>query len=342
VPDYWREFLALENGWSPYVYWRRRPHQGRFINVDSNGLRATVPSGAPDTSPKIFMFGGSTTWGTGVRDEFTIPSVLARELAQRGLAATVVNFAETGWVTTQERIALELALQQGLRPDLVIFYDGINDTYSAWQQGIAGRPQNERNRFGEFNLLQRRRLSDRAQSVLLEVALSLNSRRFARHFAPRDGQDAPPGEPSGPPKSNPRLPEQVVDIYLHNLDAVQALGEHYRFATLFYWQPTIHDKVQLTPYEQRNRDELASSMKPFFDATYDVLRKRSLNGNGWPRDITKIFRETASPIFVDNYHLGEAGNEMVARSMLGDVMAELARRQSGPPPKAPAVESKSE
>ena len=49
-------------------------------------------------------------------------------------------------------ITLLLILQKGERPDVVIFYDGVNDTYSAFQQLRAGLPQNEFNREIEFNL----------------------------------------------------------------------------------------------------------------------------------------------------------------------------------------------
>ena len=45
-------------------------------------------------------------------------------------------------------------LQAGYRPDIVIFYDGVNDTTSAFLEGEAGLTTNEVNRRREFNLLQ--------------------------------------------------------------------------------------------------------------------------------------------------------------------------------------------
>ena len=45
-------------------------------------------------------------------------------------------------------------LQQGYRPDLVLFYDGVNDTTSALLEGEATVTTNEINRVREFNLLQ--------------------------------------------------------------------------------------------------------------------------------------------------------------------------------------------
>jgi hypothetical protein len=59
-----------------------------------------------------------------------------------------------GWVSTQSVIMLLRQLQHGNIPDVVVFYDGVNDTYAAYQQGFAGWPQNELNRVTEFNVTQ--------------------------------------------------------------------------------------------------------------------------------------------------------------------------------------------
>jgi hypothetical protein len=106
VTRYYEEFRASDAvRWMPYVYWRRGPYRGRYINVDSSGIRHTLEptagASAAGSPVKIFMFGGSALWGTGARDEF-IPSILVRELASKGLPAEVINFGESGYVSTQE------------------------------------------------------------------------------------------------------------------------------------------------------------------------------------------------------------------------------------------------
>lgn len=75
----------------------------------------------------------------------TIPSYLAK------YGYDVTNYGETGYVSMQELILLIQELKTG-KPDIVIFYDGFNDTFSAYQQGVAGLPMNEFNREKEFNL----------------------------------------------------------------------------------------------------------------------------------------------------------------------------------------------
>ena len=99
------------------------------------------------------MLGGSSLWGFGA-------GTIARSLrwspasSTSGYRVEVRNLAEIGYVSTQEVVALVRELQAGYRPDLVIFYDGVNDTTSALLEGEAGVTTNERNRRAEFNIRQ--------------------------------------------------------------------------------------------------------------------------------------------------------------------------------------------
>src|SRR3954451_8179244 len=107
------------------------------------------------------MFGGSTLCGIGARDHYTIPSFLSKMLTQAfPERIRVTNYGTTGFVNTQEMILLIRELQRGCRPQIVIFYDGYNDTFSAFQNRIAGIPLNEDNRVAEFNILQSSRTRD--------------------------------------------------------------------------------------------------------------------------------------------------------------------------------------
>lgn len=317
---YFAEFDASHAvDWKPYVYWRRRPFAGRYINVDGNGRRKTwQPAAAARVEPpfRIWMFGGSTLWGTGVRDEHTIPSLLARKLAAHGLRAEVVNFGESGYVTTQEWTTLALLLRAGARPDLAIFYDGVNDTFSAWQQGAAGIPQNEANRAREFNVSQPdelgRLLSLAARGGVRELAVVRAFGGLLRRRTTPLASVARPGS----------LPEDVVSVYRENVTLVRALADRYRFSTLFYWQPTLFDKPRRTAWEE-TRLELVREMESHFSET---KTRATAPAGPSPIDLTDIFRSEAAPIFLDWCHTGERGNEIVATRMLEDVAKALGQR----------------
>jgi hypothetical protein len=122
VKRHWVELNHSTNLYKSYVGWRRAPFHGETINVDGPYLqRRTVNSGA-STNKKVYFFGGSTMWGHGSNDEGTIPSQFA---AATGIHAE--NFGEDGWVAHQSLMLLIQLLQAGHRPDVVVFYDGVND-----------------------------------------------------------------------------------------------------------------------------------------------------------------------------------------------------------------------
>jgi lysophospholipase L1-like esterase len=330
VRDYYAEFQrAVAIRWSSYVYWRRVPFRGKYINVDNSGLRVTAPVASrtdDQRAPiKVFMFGGSTMWGTGVRDPFTIPSILARDLQAVGVRAEVTNFGETGYVSTQEVIALLLQLRRGQRPDLVVFYDGVNDTFSAYQQRVAGLPQNEFNRITEFNLSGGVGYERRRAMVIHDVVQRLSSVRLLKSVLRRAGVLA---EPAVAPRHLPPdvlasdttfSGQAVADLYLGNVEVVRALGDHFGFKCLFYWQPTMFQKKYLTKYEakERHKDE---AMAPFFAETYAAVRRNPLvQRDRVVHDLSSLFAETREPIYVDWAHPGERGNTVIARRIAEDV-----------------------
>jgi len=326
---------AWELRWSSYVYYRRKPFHGKHINVDRQGLRATTALPprlrAQGTPVKIFMFGGSTLWGTGARDAHTIPSILAGELQKSGLRPEITNFGETGYVSTQGVITLLLQLRNGHRPDLVIFYDGVNDTFSAYQQRAAGLPMNEFNRAREFNLGAASQYKQRRAMVVRDVVNSLSTVRLLTSLLRRAGAFAEARTVAHRPLHDDLASDtgsggqRVVDKYLGNVELVRALGEHYDFKCLFYWQPTIFQKAHLTKYERGERRK-AEYVAPFFQATYAAVRQRPLaqQDEHLVHDLSLVFSDVREPIFIDWHHLGETGNELIARRMADDVLGVIA------------------
>jgi len=334
-PTYAREsHSAHELTWHPYVYWRRSPFKGETINVDANGIRSTVRCKVPvgKKPVKIFMFGGSTMWGTGARDAYTIPSLLVKDLQAQDIAAEVTNFGETGYVNTHSLITLMLQLRQHNVPDLVIFYDGVNDTFSAYQQNRAGIPQNEFNRVREFNLSREDQSGRAVRLVVAKIARKLSTGRLARAILHRTGRVRDAYElssviPSASTSSDwDALAQAVVDTYAGNLELVKTLSERYGFRYQFYWQPTIFDKRSLAGREATYR-ERKRALEPFFERTNQVVRQLRLEDEYPFRDLSRVFADEKAPVYLDWVHLSESGNELVAKEMLVDVLRAMQARQ---------------
>jgi hypothetical protein len=231
----------------------------------------------------------------------------------------VTNYGETGYVNTQGLITLILELRKGNVPDVAIFYDGVNEVFSGFQNGVAGIPQNEANRRTEFNL------SNAPTRMLGTIARESSAFRLVKgvtrrlHGQPKTGVAADP-------LAADRLAEEITDLYWGNVALVQSLARGYGFTALFYWQPLVFDKHPLSPFEERQAKVGETLLPSSFHRLVrsKVVSHKDRQGHAF-RDLSGIFENTREPIFYDFAHLGEVGNERVAQHMGADVI-EIFRR----------------
>ena len=133
--EYWVEFKkANKVTYHPWVLWRRQPFQGEMISIDQDGVRRTLHTQCDDKTFTIWMFGDSVMWGAGAPDPDTIASYIADDYQKAGRPVCIVNYAEKGWVNTQEVIGLMEELKHAQRkPDEVLFYDGGTEAFTVYQ-----------------------------------------------------------------------------------------------------------------------------------------------------------------------------------------------------------------
>lgn len=337
VNDYYQEFNACNvEEWESYVYWRRKPYKGKYINVDANKRRKTVYSVENSVRFKpdyrIFMFGGSTMWGTGVRDEYTIPSLVGELLSRQGYHVEILNFGESGYVSSQEVVSLGLELQKNNIPNIVVFYDGVNNVFSSFQQGKAGIPQNEFNRKKEFNTLISKKKS---LFVFLESLKSLASFRFVVQLS----QSGKSLNVAYNDKELKQLAKETIDIYQQNMRLVYSWGEAMGFHSLFYWQPSIFDKKMLSEYEHEVVNNV-EYIRDFNKIVKTQLIPQDVNhGSLSYYDISDLFYDEKEPVFIDYCHVSEYANTEIAKRMAKDLVSILEsagedeKKNSTPPEK---------
>jgi lysophospholipase L1-like esterase len=314
VDEFCRSYHAH---WTSYVYYRRDPFVGKHITVDSNGIRSTVqpdvraPAG---TRPaRIFLFGGSTMWGTGSRDGGTIPSALARLIGGAGEArpVEVVNMGESGYVSTQSVLKLALELRRGNVPDLVIMYDGVNDVFSAFQNQEPGLPQNEFNRAREFNLL-------KDGGKMRELGVNDFFKRTVTASV-LQGLRSAASSVTPPAPADTGLAEGAIRLYRGNLAILGALSREYGFRYEAYWQPVVFSRKDPSRYEQLQSNKQQHARPLFLEAYGRVERDSSLGANAHFHNLSRIFDEAGIPVYLDFCHVSEAGNTIIAQKMYGDI-----------------------
>ncbi len=139
---YWLELEAnRQRSEAPYIGGVGRAFAGEYINVSAAGVRQSMNVVAEtDDVPRVFFFGGSTMWGYGARDGYTIPSLTADLLNAAGSAAWVRNLGQNGYVMTSDRILFEQQLVRGDVPDVAVFYQGANDIVASFRAPYMGLP----------------------------------------------------------------------------------------------------------------------------------------------------------------------------------------------------------
>ena len=296
-------------------------------------MQAEAPqSSAKDSKRLIWLFGGSVAWGWTARDEHTIASELARELAAAGHAVEVVNYGQVGYVSTQEVLTLEGELRRGGRPDVAIFLNGYNDLMAALQEGVAGLPQNESNRRAEFK-------------VGLPGALALETQRSATMWLVkgllRRAGAAPDARQVYGSTDQPTLEslgEDVVRAYAENMRLVEQLRAVHAFDALFYWQPVAFGKKHLVDDERG-----AAKDWPALEELLALVRERfattpPLSQSAKFRDLSGLFDDSPEPVFIDTCHFAEAEHRVIAREMAKDVIPLLnARVAKAPEPTSAPV-----
>jgi lysophospholipase L1-like esterase len=318
---YFDEFRrAVRVNWKPYVEWWQCPFRGAYVTLDERGLRPTPrEKTANGEAIRILCFGGSTMMGMGARDDQTIPALLARRLTERGHCVSVTNYGQLGHNSTQEVITLQQLLKSAEPIDIALFYDGINEMACAEQTGRADGLFNEARRRAEFNLLHPDRRRD-----LITAALISSAPRTMRRLRRLTGlplRGPLPGEQTDLTQVDlTGLAREVIAAYLANVRLARLLAGEYTFQPIFFWQPVITTKKFKTLDERRWVNDYTNDperRRLFYEAVIHERRRHpALVEPSDIIDLSALFDEWAEPVYIDLYHLSEAGNAAVAEAML--------------------------
>jgi lysophospholipase L1-like esterase len=304
-----RESSPKQGRYIPFLIWGERPWHGKYINVDESAmgsLRRTInpmnPACTEARRKVIWMFGGSTLFGVGVPDMETIPSNLSKELNSTGSGCFVIlNAGVEGYLTNQELILLVESLKTGQRPDVVIFYDGVNDANAAVDPGIA-------NAHLQFEFIKARMEGSFASKFdWLRNSHSLElARAIVARF--RNGDS---------PASLPEVEQRAaaaLDNYEANVRMVRSLGLAYNFEVFCFWQPSLATGGKpLTPFEQELQKD-ANSLQ-ILRAVNEVAARRALQTGSFVF-LGQIFDSVKEPLYIDHLmHVGPRGNQIVAKAI---------------------------
>ena len=285
------EHLAKWLSYDDYVMFRETPVRGRYVNVSEAGFRMSRGQGPWPPAPSnfnVFVFGGSTTFGTWLPDEQTFSSFLQAALVRR-LAPNVCvyNFGTGFYYSTQERLRFERLLGQGIVPHAAVFVDGCSDLHQL-DDTPAGRE-----RFVEAF-----EVANKNKSLLPALVQELPLARLVRSITRRV-----PVPVRHDPATLPAKAARVIATYRENKLMIESLCAAHGVAPVFVWQPIpcYNYDLKYFPWYQHAQQiynyELHAVGYPQMRALYD---SGALGTNFlWCADLQADEHEC---LYVDLYH----------------------------------------
>jgi lysophospholipase L1-like esterase len=315
--DFWNEQSAFwskaRSNYLPFMVWSVRKWHGKYINTDDSEIgtwRRTIQAMGDDckktTVRKLWVFGGSTVYGIGTPDWATIPSFLSQKLnADNSVCWEVTNLGSEGYVTNQELILLIQQLKAGRRPDVAVFYDGVNEAL------VGGFSPGDATKHWTFDAIRAKfeqpepgRLSFLKRSYTVQLVEALRQRDSQDHYPTFSDEQV-----AGKARS-------TLENYEANLRIIRMLANEYGFKTYFFWQPLLEfGNKPLTPFEEKlkeaRRTELGGRVQRGIVGVYNEAERQSRVSTDYVF-LGHAFDDVKDLIYVDEFHLDPRGNEIMA------------------------------
>ena len=235
-------------------------------------------------------------WGTGADDANTIPSQFAQLSGFRA-----ENFGESAYTAHQSLVLLIQVLQDGHRPNIVVFYDGVNEVsqkcrteHTPWSHGKEQRIS---------KALKVKTRYDLKYMVKPFIAAANSARKVLLKRQPKDKSKFYDCH------SDPTKAQKIADNLIEDWTVARKLVKSYngKFVGILqpvsYFSNTKTDQIKVNNIERKQ-----------FEAVYPLIKQKMTNRRGL-YDFTDVL-DRPEYIYIDFCHLSPNGNRYVAQKMV--------------------------
>lgn len=312
LPNYvnvpWAKALSREQSelWVDYmsfIGWRTRPFTGETVNVDPvTQIRFTPEPQQPLVSDKkVFFFGGSTMWGRGSNDAGTIPSQF-----QKYTRIKAINYGEGAWIAHQSLNQLIKLYIAGERPDIVVFYDGVNEVH---QQCRSEHPY--------FSA---------AYEPKIRELLNLKEDEWAYYLRPLVFAANQIAHDIGLIDKHAKKHQYNCDVDVKKADLISTqLVVDWKIAKQIVesYGGKFYSFLQPVAYTSKTRldhiaDDLDKVLGDQYLLLYPLIRQK-MKAEGIGVDLSRAF-DRDEYIFIDYCHVSPNGNDLVAKAIADQIL----------------------
>jgi hypothetical protein len=298
------DYNRVQHQYEPFVGWKTLPYKGATLQIGEEGQRM-VPevkyAGTKEQS--VHFFGGSTMWGEGSDDAHTIPALFNSGNPH----FRVYNHGQLAYNSRQELDALISLYATGIKPDVVVFYDGVNDAAFLCPKEIKKLPAHR------LVPMYREKLYVGKSAVVKDIAGKLffeNILKVVHKFTYKPTPDNTPYDCV----TNPEKAEQIAEMMMKNWEMAHEIVTLRKGKFIAVLQPAAFIGNPRTEHLVLD-EELGKN----FVAIYQRLQKKIAERNHpWIIDLSGRF-DGDDYIYIDFCHVSPNGNEIIARE-IGNVV----------------------
>ena len=280
------------------------PNQhNEYVNINSFGFRgAEISKEKPENVYRIIMLGGSTLFGYGATsDETTIPGFLQKkfETTDSDFKVEVINAGSSGAYSKTETLYVKHKLLD-FDPDLIIVYDGWNDsripyTSHIGERGLAGQLYDSVNHL---------------QSIFPYYKTPIVIREIGRDLISAE-------EDTIATRIDANLDQKVI-LWKERWNESCLLAQTNDIKTLITIQPMLGTGDRIVTKSEKSTSGLLQNdfmQLPLYQLQkfVDVLPELTNCTN--TADLTHVFDGHNEPIFLDLGHVGEQGSMLISEKI---------------------------
>lgn len=278
------------------------------ININSYGFRGPeITLEKPKDTFRIFVVGGSTTFGHGSEsDNTTIPGFLQKKFndIDTKMKIDVINAGVPSADSVREVYYIKNKLLK-FKPDLFIIYDGVNDAYQRRLDILTKKvheeimlKKNEEISGFTFKNFPFYRTPFVIHDLLSTNHLVGNNASYTNNDNSFNAEDTP----------------KLISSWKNRWYEICEMGNEMGYSTIVLVQPTIGFGTK-----NLSRDEQQWMLKTPFEfegikvlnGLADSLDDLDSVCSG-TADLRNVFENVSEPVFIDRTHMDKFGNEIVA------------------------------
>jgi len=311
---------------------------GWYTNSSHYRYDENLSAKKPNDEFRIFITGGSSAWGAGVKQHQTFAYLLERKLNEIPLSkkVRVIIAAAGGWVSSQERAFITNYVME-YDPDIIIMFSGWNDVYNAY----TGRDFNKNQDFLFF-----RKAIYNARNFLKPQA------RLTETYQDKFENLCPPRFSEYKSKflylvlsviykyryNVSSLLKQIKTISLdvnkikqntlYNIELINHLLKKEDISMIYCLQPTIYlTNKELSDWERAiliRSVETDVGYAEYNSEAYRELRvslkDNAIKNNYLFWDCDEAIKNEKLSVFIDHVHFGDRGNMLIANFLFSKLL----------------------